>query len=108
VAEALAYAPARARGLLANAHAGASWRTDFGIADPSPRLNEAIQSLGRALAAATPTGGTPSFDALLNSVRKDRTDERGIDRLVRRVLRSTLEQLRSRQATESANRSYAP
>jgi hypothetical protein len=108
IAEALAYAPIRARCLLTNAQTGAPWRTDFGLAEPSPRLNEAIQSMGRALAAATPTGGTPSFDALLNSVRRDRTDERGLDRLVRRVLRSTLEQLRSRQAAKSDRLSYAP
>jgi hypothetical protein len=100
LAEALAYAPTRAGSLLANAHPGASWRTDLGIAEPSPRLNEAIESIGRALAATTTTDGTPSFDALLDYVRQDRGDERGLDRLVRQVLRSTLEQLRSRQATE--------
>jgi hypothetical protein len=108
VAEALAYTPTRARCLLTNAQAGAPWRTDFGLAEPSPRLNAAIQSMGRALASAAPAGGTPSFDALVNSARQDRTDERDLDRLVRRVLRSTLEQLRSRQATENDPRSYAP
>jgi hypothetical protein len=108
LAEALAYTPGRARGLLADAHPGASWRTDLGIAEPSPRLNQAIKSIGRALAATTPTDGTPSFDALLDSVRQDPDDEQGLDRLVRQVLRSTLEQLRSRQATEADQRSNAP
>jgi hypothetical protein len=38
IAEALAHAPAHVRGLLADTHAAASWRADFGIAPPSPRL----------------------------------------------------------------------
>jgi hypothetical protein len=80
------------------------WRGPYlprcGIAEPTPQLNEAIQSISRALAAATPTDGTPSFDALLHFARQDRADGDGLDRLVRRVLRSTLEQLRSRQAAE--------
>jgi hypothetical protein len=107
LAEALAYTPGRARALLADAHPGAPWRTDLGIAEPPPRLNQAIESIGRALAATTPTDGTPTFDALLDSVRQDRDDEQGLDRLVRQVLRSTLEQLRSRQATEADQRPRA-
>jgi hypothetical protein len=48
----------------------------------APRLSEAIESTAGALAAATPAGGTPSVDALLDSVRDDRTDERALDGLV--------------------------
>ena len=106
VAEALAHAPARAGGLLADAQAGASWRTAFGISGPSPRLSEAIESIREALAAATPIGGAPSFDALLNSVREDRADEPALSELVRRVLQSTLEQLRTRQTTQGDDRSH--
>ena len=105
VAEAMAYTPDRARGLLAESQAGASWRADFGAAEPSARLSEAIESIGRALAAATPTDGTPSFDALLASVREHRTGEPPLDKLVRRVMRSTLEQLHSRQSKEGDQRS---
>jgi hypothetical protein len=108
LAEALAYTPAFARGLLANAQAGASWRTDLGLVEPSPRLSEAVGTMGRALAAATSPGGTPSFDALLDFARQAAADEGGLERLVRQVLRSTFEQLRSRQATESDGRSYTP
>jgi len=100
VTEALAHEPARALDLLADAQAGASWRTELGIAEPSPRLSKAIDAIGRALAAATPPNGTPSFEALLDSVREDGTCRPALDKLVRRVLRSTLEQLRTRQATE--------
>ena len=106
VAEALAHAPARAGGLLADAQAGAPWRTTFGISGPSPRLSEAIESIREALAAATPIGGAPSFDALLNSVREGRADEPALSELVRRVLQSTLEQLRTRQTTQGGDRSH--
>ena len=100
LAEVLAYAPARACELLADAQTGASWRAEFGIAEPSSRLNKVIESVARTLAATTPTGNTPSFDALLDSVRQDRAGQTGLDELVRGVLRSTLEQLRSRQTTK--------
>jgi hypothetical protein len=106
VAEALAHAPARAGGLLDDAQAGASWRTAFGISQPSPRLSQAIESIRQALAAATPTGGAPSFDALLNHVRQDRPDEPALSELVRRVLQSTLEQVRTRQATQDGHPSH--
>ena len=83
VAEALAHAAERAGGLLADAQAGASWRTAFGISGPSPRLSEAIESIREApIAAATPIGGAPSFDALLNSVRQDRADQPALSELV--------------------------
>jgi hypothetical protein len=100
VTEALAYAPARARSLITDAHAGAEWRNELGIPDPSSRLSEAIDSIGRALDAATPTGGMPSLNALLSSVSNAHPNERDLDRLTRRVLRSTLEQLCSRRSTE--------
>jgi len=100
VTEALAYAPARARSLITDAHAGAAWRTELGIPDPSSRLSEGIDSIARALDVATPTGGVPSLSALLSSVSNARPDEQALDRLTRRVLRSTLEQLCSRRSSE--------
>ena len=54
VAEALAYAPARAQAVLADARPGAPWRRDLGIAEPSARLSDAIDSIERALSAAIP------------------------------------------------------
>lgn len=50
--------------------------------------------------AAARTAGTPTFGAMLAAVREDRSGETPLDELVRAVLRSTLEQLRSRQAAE--------
>jgi hypothetical protein len=100
VAEALAYAPESVETLLADAQAGAAWRVRFGIADPSPQLSEAICLIGRAVREVTPPGGQATFDALHILCSQNRPAERGLDNLVRRVLQSTLEQLRTRQAHE--------
>jgi hypothetical protein len=100
VAEALAYAPESVETLLADAQAGASWRARLGIAEPSSQLNEAIHLICRAVREVTPPGGEPTFDALHIACCQERPVEQGLERLVRRVLRSTLEQLRTRQAHE--------
>jgi hypothetical protein len=100
LAEALAYAPECVEVLLADAQAGAPWRATFGIAEPAQQLNEAIYFMGQTVRAVAPPQGAPTLDALLISCREDRPAEQGLKRLVRKVLRSTLEQLRIRQATE--------
>jgi hypothetical protein len=48
--------------------------------------------------AAARAGGTPSFDAVLAGVYEDPSGEHTLGELVCSVVRSTLEQLRSRQA----------
>lgn len=98
VAETLAHAPERIPALLADARPGAAWRSALGIAEPSRQLGEAIESLSEVIQAAVPAGGTPTFDAVLAGAREDRSGEQPLDKLVRTVLRATLEQLRSRQA----------
>jgi hypothetical protein len=103
VAEALAHAPERAADLLADAGEGASWRSALQLDEPTPRLIEAIESIGRALAGATSPAGSPSFDALLVSAQETRPDELPMEGLTRRVLRSALEQLRTRQGTVVAD-----
>jgi hypothetical protein len=45
VTEAAATAPERVEALLAEARAGARWRADLGLPEPSPRLADAIESL---------------------------------------------------------------
>jgi hypothetical protein len=97
LAEALAYAPECVEQLLAEAHEGAPWRTAFRIAEPSQQLSEAICFLGWAVGAVTPLGSEPTLDALLILCREDIPGEHGLKTLVRRVLRSTLEQVRTRQ-----------
>jgi hypothetical protein len=101
VAEALAHAPEYVETLLASANVSAPWRAAMQLEEPSQQLDEALSSLKRAVQAVTPPGGTPTTDALLSYCREERLDERGLDRLLRRVLRSTLEQLRTRQAAET-------
>jgi hypothetical protein len=98
VAEALAYAPECVEPLLADARAGAPWRAALRIAEPSPQLSEAIRFMSQAVRAVTPAGREPTLDALHIPCRKGRPDEHGLEALVRRVLRSMLEQVRTRQA----------
>src|SRR6185437_13072869 len=99
VSEASAFAPQRVEALLAEARAGAAWRAELGLPEPSPRLSEALDSLaGLAGAAVAPDGGA-RFDALLTQAGEDRPGERTVERLARRVLLSMLEERATRQAT---------
>ena len=100
-AETLALAPERIPALLDDARAGAAWRSALGIAEPSPQLGEAIESLREVIEGAAPADGGASFDAVLADSREDRSGEQPLDELVRSVLRANLEQLRSRQAAAS-------
>ena len=98
LAEALAYTPARARAVLADARPDAPWRRDLGVGEPSPRCSDAIDALERALG-----DGALSLDAVLFAVRDDdgQPEDSALDRLARRVLRSTIEQLCTRQAEQA-------
>jgi len=104
LAEAVAYAPERVEALLADAHAGAPWRAALRIAEPSQRLSEAICCMSQGVRDADPSRGTPTLDALHVWCQKDRPDDDGVKRLVRRVLRSTLEPLRARKAVQAQSR----
>jgi hypothetical protein len=97
VAETLAHAPDRIPGLIADVRPGAAWRSELGIAEPSQRLVDAIESLDEIVRGSARAAATPRFDTVLAAVREDRPDGLPLDDLVRAVLRSTLEQLRSRQ-----------
>jgi hypothetical protein len=97
VAETLAHAPERIPALVADARPGALWRSELGIREPSPQFGEAIESLDETIQAAARAGGTPMFDAVLAAAYDDRSGEQTLGELVDSVLRSTLEQLRSRQ-----------
>jgi hypothetical protein len=71
VADAAAYAPERIDLLLAAASAGATWRAELGLPEPSPRLADAIESLGRVVRTAPPPAGTAQFDALLTAADEE-------------------------------------
>jgi hypothetical protein len=104
VAEAVGLAPECIETLLANAQEGAPWRAALGIIEPSPQLGEAIDFIIRAVRAVAPPGRVPTLDALLVSAREDRPDEPGLERLVRRVLRSALEQFCNRNGCQPDER----
>src|SRR5262245_62087481 len=107
VAEALAYAPKSLDALLANAGAGAPWRTAFRISEPSPQRCEALGVIGRAMRTAAAAGDLTRFEQVLVSCREDRPGASRLERLVRRVLRSTLDQLLSRQMRERPDAAHA-
>jgi hypothetical protein len=101
VAEVLGYAPEYVDALLANARRGSPWRVTLALAEPSPRLSEAIDYLAQAVRTAAPAGSAPTLEAVWIAIRENRPGEQGLAGLTRRVLRSTVEQLRIRQASEA-------
>lgn len=100
VAEILAYAPQRVFDLSAHARAGTGWRTALRIAEPSPKLDEALDILNRVVRAAAPPGGEVGLDELISGVG-EASGESDLATLVLGVLRSTLEQRRTRQARDA-------
>jgi hypothetical protein len=96
--EAVAYAPECVQPMFADAHAGAPWRAELGIIEPSKHLSEALSMLDRIFQAVARRDYPPTLDALLGWCR-DQPPKLGLDGLVHRVLRSTLEQLLARQAS---------
>jgi hypothetical protein len=103
VSEATAYAPEYLEDLLTQARAGASWRAELGLPEPSPRLADAIESLGCLARVAPPPPGTSLFDALLTAAAEHHPDEGTLDRLARHVLLSMLEERCTRQTTQANN-----
>jgi hypothetical protein len=96
-ADALAFAPERIPAVTADARPGAPWRAGFQLPQPSPPLNDAIHSMLSAVHTATAADGKPSPDALLAAIRDSRPGQPGTDTMARLVLRSALEQRRTRQ-----------
>jgi hypothetical protein len=101
VLEALAYSPDRIEALLVEVRPGAPWRAAFQIAEPSAQLAEAISSMDLAIRNVLPLDGASRIDALRVLCEEDLLGEDPVEKLVRRVLRSTLYQLRAREAFEA-------
>jgi len=101
LAEAVDSAPDRVEDVLADAPAGAPWRAELGIVEPSTALGGAFAAITRATREVPPTESAPTLDALISALDSAR-DQEGIDRLARTVLRSALEQRRFR-ARETAS-----
>ena len=101
VAEALASAPDRVEAALADAGARAPWRAALGIVEPSSALSHAISWMSQAVRRATAAAGDSPLKALVLAVRDTQPGEPGLERLIRRVLRSALEQRQARKAREA-------
>jgi hypothetical protein len=100
IAEALAYAPERIEAVLADPQPGALWRAAFGIPQPSPQLTNAVQTMQQSVRAAMAIPSEPTLEAVLAAVRLSRPDERELEWLAHRVLRSALEQRQIRRTRE--------
>ncbi len=77
--------PERIDQMVAAARGGATWRAELGLPEPSPRLADAIESLGRVARAAPLQAGGSAFDAVLTAAREDHPGETALDQLVRRA-----------------------
>lgn len=99
-AEALTHAPERTQTVPAQARAGALWRTELGLAEPSPQLDQALNSIEHAVRAAPRSGGTPTARTVLAAIRDSPPAESSRARLAHRVLRSALEQRQTRHARD--------
>jgi hydroxypyruvate isomerase len=95
VAEAVACAPECVEDVLTDAPAGAPWRGELGIAEPSAQLDQAFAVIGRLTREVAAALGVPTLDALI-AASDENADEERLDRLARRVFRSALEQRRYR------------
>jgi hypothetical protein len=91
LAEALVYDPECVEALLADAQENIQWRAKLGIPEPSLQLSQAIDFLSQAVRAVASQNGNFSFDALHISLLEDRPALDALERLARRVLRSTLQ-----------------
>lgn len=100
-AEALAHAPERASAALSEERSGAGWRRAFGLAEPSQQLDAAIDSMGKAVRAASSQGDPRTLEALATAFRDDRSYEQDLDGLARRVLLAMIEGRGTRQPQPS-------
>jgi hypothetical protein len=96
LAEALVYDPDCVEALLADAQGNTRWRAKLGIRELSSQLSQALSFFSQAVRAITSLNGRLTVDALHISLLQDRSAEDALDRLARRVLRSTLEQVSTR------------
>ena len=100
LAEVLSYAPERVKALLDAASGNDPWRIYLALQEPSGDLRKALIYVREAAEAAL-LSDLPAFDALLQACQENGAGRDGTERLVRRVLKSTMEQLRTRQLGEA-------
>jgi hypothetical protein len=91
LAEAVADAPESVENVLANASAGAPWRTAFGLGEASPSFCEAVSILGRAARAVRFSREATRLADLCAWCRDIPPGQHGLETLVRRVLGAAAE-----------------
>jgi hypothetical protein len=69
VADALAFVPEQLEAVRADALAGAPWRAELDLPEPSAELNQAITRMFREARTAMDAGGQQPLDALILAVR---------------------------------------
>ena len=97
VAEALTFAPERIDAVTADARAGARWRAELQIREPSSPLQHSISGIVHAVRTATASGGRPP-DAVLLAIHNSGPGGPTLNMLGRAALRSALDQRQARQA----------
>ena len=95
--EALAHAPERASAVLSEARAGAAWRQALGLTEPSQQLDAAIDSMRKAVHAASRPGNPRTLGQLATALRANMPGEQDVDALVRRVLLAMIEERGTRR-----------
>ena len=83
--------------MLSEARAGAAWRQALGLTEPSQRLDAAIDSMGKAVQAASDPGNPRTLEQLATALRGNIPGEQDLDGLVRRVLLAMIEERGTRQ-----------
>jgi hypothetical protein len=104
----LAHSPERTKEVLADARAGAPWRAEFGLPEPSANLSRAVETITQTVHATAGEGGAQMFDAVLVAVQDklaavdgDESQDGSLGRLALQVLRATLEQHRFRTSEKN-------
>ena len=100
-AEALAHAPERAFAVLSEARAGSVWRQVLGLAEPSQELDSALDSMGKAVQAASEAGEPRTPEQLAAALRVEIAGEQDLDGLARRALLAMIEERGTRQPPRS-------
>jgi hypothetical protein len=101
MAEALAFAPATIDAVAADAQPGARWRHELRLCQPSPRLHYAITRMAQTARPAAGAGGDSPLETALLAAEDGQPDESALDRLTRAVLRSALQQRRTRNQAKA-------
>jgi hypothetical protein len=104
VAEAITFAPERIEAVTADAQAGALWRAELRIREPSIPLQHSISGMSHAVQPGAAAGRKPPPDAVLLAVHDGQPAGPTLNTLGRAALRSALDQRHTQPADERGPR----